>query len=529
MINPVDIAEFILPRAKRIVEFGIGDGGLAAAFKAIQPAAEFVGVDTAKISQEIKTEYSLIVRDTLFGFDFNRHGITEVDCLIYHSQFMALDGKTLSETLSNHARYLNPSGQILLLVLTPQELSESISPAVFWDIDELQRSVEGAGLVIDRTIGIASKNSRAAATNSPQVVCIRVTKSPLTSQLLIALPSTLEEVCAPVRIEAPLQYLANEVGVYKTEQQQLLRIDEGDNIYIFHRYFARPVIEINELLSSLAQRGLVINEYDDLPTNHIVVSTNYFAIRAVHALHTSTIYLAERLKEFNPNVLVFPNQLTKLPPARQYGLEAASGKPITIFFGALNRRNDWQDIMPVLNELIKQYKNRIYFKVAADKEFFQKLNTTHKEYVGGEFNEGNFAPIDLYHTALHKADIALLPLKDNEFNRCKSDLKFIESAGHGAVVLASPTVYQDSVDDGVTGIIYHSPREFGEYFRVLVDNADIRQAIAMNAYNYVKNNRMLSQHYEERLVAYRHLLLKHEELEADRRMRIANYFPEITS
>ena len=73
-----------------------------------------------------------------------------------------------------------------------------------------------------------------------------------------------------------------------------------------------------------------------------------------------------------------------------------------------------------------------------------------------------FSPYNIYEKILRESDIAILPLEFNRFNSMKSDLKFIESAGHGAVVLASPTVYEDTVDDGKTGLIYNSIQEFEE-------------------------------------------------------------------
>ncbi len=55
---------------------------------------------------------------------------------------------------------------------------------------------------------------------------------------------------------------------------------------------------------------------------------------------------------------------------------------------------------------------------------------------------------------MRECDIALLPLNFNRFNSMKSDLKFIECAGHGVTVLASPTVYENSIIEGRTGLIY---------------------------------------------------------------------------
>ena len=125
--------------------------------------------------------------------------------------------------------------------------------------------------------------------------------------------------------------------------------------------------------------------------------------------------------------------------------------------------------------------------------------------LGSEYPYG-FAPYEVYESALHGADIALLPLRKTAFNCMKSDLKFIESAGHGAVVLASPTVYEESVRDGCTGFLYHTPKEFRQKLELLIENRELRLDLARAAYSYVKEKRLLAQHYEERMAFYRTLL-----------------------
>ena len=105
-------------------------------------------------------------------------------------------------------------------------------------------------------------------------------------------------------------------------------------------------------------------------------------------------------------------------------------------------------------------------QVVYDRAFFDALATPHK----------SFEPLcsyDRYHELLDAADIALLPLEPTRFNQHKSDLKFIECAAHGVAVLASPTVYDRTINDGETGLIYHSIAEFDCVF----GSADSRHSV----------------------------------------------------
>ena len=104
-------------------------------------------------------------------------------------------------------------------------------------------------------------------------------------------------------------------------------------------------------------------------------------------------------------------------------------------------------------------------------------------------------------------------------------MKFIEAAGHGAAALASPTVYERTVRDGETGLIYHDVRDFAEKLTLLITNDELRIRLAENAYRYVAAHRLIAHHVEEYTAAYRDLFARSEELERDRRARMERYFP----
>ncbi|MBR6342742.1 MAG: glycosyltransferase family 1 protein, partial [Selenomonadaceae bacterium] len=105
------------------------------------------------------------------------------------------------------------------------------------------------------------------------------------------------------------------------------------------------------------------------------------------------------------------------------------------------------------------------------------------------------------------------PLQDTVFNRGKSDLKFVESAAAGTVAIASPTVYEKTVEDGKTGFIYRDARQFRDILLRLIEGRPLRRKVMEAAYDYVKHNRLLCQHYEERMDWYKELLAKRDELD----------------
>ncbi|MBQ9486829.1 MAG: glycosyltransferase, partial [Selenomonadaceae bacterium] len=248
---------------------------------------------------------------------------------------------------------------------------------------------------------------------------------------------------------------------------------------------------------------------------------------SVHAIQTSTEFLADFLREYNPHVKVFDNQLQRLLPPRDFDAEfKQEDRPTTIFFGALNRDKEFEEILPVLNELAKKYGNKLVFKILARQNLYDSLESDSKKLIGdSRIYEGQFVPYERYERELYTSDIALLPLQDNKFNRAKSDLKFLECAACGVAALASPVVYSDVVKDGENGFIFYDTRQFKQKLETLIENRDKRREMVTAAYEYVKHNRLMSQHYQERLDWYKELFAKLPELTAEAQARIDKEAP----
>ncbi|MBP2639093.1 MAG: Methyltransferase type 12 [Firmicutes bacterium] len=317
----------------------------------------------------------------------------------------------------------------------------------------------------------------------------------------------LSRMCSDViRVYEPDQMISTIPGVRTvsavgTAELNIARPGE-DKVFIWQRQRLKYPEDLAKQKELLRRGYLIVAEIDDDPLFWPDHAENQFVtFRSAHCVQTSTEYLANILRELNPNVGVFPNQIASLPPLRRFSHD----QPVTIFFGAFNREKDWEPVMPALNRVLAQHQDRVKVVVVYDKLFFDRLQCTNKQFVP-------LCPYEQFLHILSTVDIALLPLLNNRFNRCKSDLKFIQCAARGAVVLASPTVYADSVTDGATGFLYENESQFAEKLSRLIADTALRQKMAVSAYDYVKKNRMLWQHYEKRVEWYRTMLGRLPEL-----------------
>ena len=330
-------------------------------------------------------------------------------------------------------------------------------------------------------------------------------------------------VSARVRIGEPNALAATLPGVAHIEETGAAHLSVGrdfdQKIFFLQRMRFHSAADAAEKARRIVGAGyLLMGEIDDNPIlwQKSYEATSYAEFVSCHALQTSTEPLAEILRQYNPHVFVFRNELLVLPPKRDH---SAEGGPVTLFFGALNRGADWREIMPALNEVLKKNGDKVQVRVLFDRAFFDALEAERKELLGTEYPHG-YAPYEVYVDALHRSDIALLPLRDTAFNRAKSDLKFIESAGNGAVSLASPTVYAGKLRDGETGFLYKDAQSFRERLEMLIDRSDVRRRVAEAAYDYVKENRLLAQHIEARMEAWRELVAQLPTLERERTARM---------
>jgi uncharacterized protein (TIGR03032 family) len=106
---------------------------------------------------------------------------------------------------------------------------------------------------------------------------------------------------------------------------------------------------------------------------------------------------------------------------------------------------------------------------------------------------------------LEGLDIGLAPLLPTEFNRCRSDVKFLEYASRSLVpVLQNLDPYRHLAGSGAA-LLFGDPDDLIRQLDRLVAEPELRQSIASTAHALVGRERQLAQHAPERLAVYREL------------------------
>ncbi|MBU0762801.1 MAG: glycosyltransferase, partial [Candidatus Altiarchaeota archaeon] len=99
-------------------------------------------------------------------------------------------------------------------------------------------------------------------------------------------------------------------------------------------------------------------------------------------------------------------------------------------------------------------------------------------------------PIDEYPQRVKdlNIDIALAPLRDSDFNRAKSNLRWLEYSALKIPTVASNVEPFRCIEDQKTGLLVTEPGEWENAISELIEDQSKRKMIGENAYHEVKKN-----------------------------------------
>ena len=313
--------------------------------------------------------------------------------------------------------------------------------------------------------------------------------------------------CPFIRIHAPFSKLSEDGNyhffIYGQEIMPLLDIENMINSHVFDIIVIQRVNPYSNIILKKAKMHniKVIYETDDdfLDINPANPSYNYILgnfdnisklVNNVDQITVSTNELKTRFDKLNiDNVEVIRNY---------YVNSCLALKPFTFrgnniikigYFGTLTHQNDLELIHNVILRL---------------KDIFSKKGiTVIFEIAGASIDETsewfNVAKIPYYPMSLptfydwlgkhSNWDIGIIPLVNTEFNKCKSELKYIEFSALGIPVVASDmNVYNEVIEDGVTGFLANTEDEWVNKLSLLIEDPILRNGMVNNAHDDILEN-----------------------------------------
>ncbi len=316
--------------------------------------------------------------------------------------------------------------------------------------------------------------------------------------------------CTYIRLLCPLSHpvLADEVALTHGTAEAIpdcdLLVVERHTLWPYERQldgFAR-------VLTRCRQRGVpVVYELDDNlldlhwgepwevypgPSLRGVVS---FLTREADGVIVSAPALAERLAHLRSGVLVVPNALDERlfgppPPAH------APSSPVTIgYMGTFTHEADLRMVLAPLRALLRRHAGRVRFELVGAAAWesvvslFQGL-----PFAGHETGDDHAYPAFVPWMRRNlKWDVAIAPLEDNAFTRCKSDLKYLDYGALGIPgVFSDVRPYRETVRHRETGLLAaNEPKAWADALEEIVSDAPLRRRLTENAAAEVHGTRML--------------------------------------
>ncbi len=196
---------------------------------------------------------------------------------------------------------------------------------------------------------------------------------------------------------------------------------------------------------------------------------------------------------------VFLNQVVAPPPLRRPDPNASVAVG---WGGSAGHLEDMAEVAPALIAFVRAEPKVTLCLMCSDRiwSLFDALPSERKRRTP-------LGSIDDYYAFVAGLDIGLAPNRDAGFNRARSDVKFLEYAGWGAVpVVQRLAPYLASVTHGENGFLYATTEQLIATLSRLVADPNERQRVRERAHAYVLGERLQAEHAAQRLAFYTELM-----------------------
>jgi glycosyltransferase involved in cell wall biosynthesis len=198
-----------------------------------------------------------------------------------------------------------------------------------------------------------------------------------------------------------------------------------------------------------------------------------FCLSAAHMVTVATDDLVSVVRPMNRNVTVIPNMLPAghWPPQ---GVRRKEPSPLVVgWAGSSSHSVDLDVLAGTVETLLDRYPNVEVAIAGMEKVPFRPHERL--RFVKPVM-------IEEYPLTLSKFDIGMIPLADSRFNRCKSDLKFLEYSMIGIPSVASKVApYEGSVNHGVNGFLARNPKDWLKHLSRLIEDPELRDSMGQAA------------------------------------------------
>lgn len=292
-----------------------------------------------------------------------------------------------------------------------------------------------------------------------------------------------------------------------------LALGRRADVVVFARFFPAP--QTTNVVEEFLNFGKpVLYDLDDLLT-HLDNSSPFKAfadqaapqmenlLRRAHLVTVSNAELQREVSAFAPSVKILPNLIDGVLWGKRKEPVEPSSTIVIGYAGGFTHNTDLCLIEPALETIAAYYPGQVSF-------VFMGCATERIRSLPGFRYIDEVPDYTGYVEKLQDLhiDIALAPLVDNRFNRCKSNIKWLEYSACGfAGIYSDLPPYNTCIESGRTGLLVENTTEkWVRAIELLISNPQLRKSIAANSRCEVLTKYTLEAGAHDYLDTYRALL-----------------------
>lgn len=252
------------------------------------------------------------------------------------------------------------------------------------------------------------------------------------------------------------------------------------------------LMEIDDYVADIPVGNEAYNQYRPGSARfHVAIEQ----LRQSDGVIVSTPYLGDLYKAYNEKIFVMPNSIQF---SEWRGLESKKHSRLRIgWIGGGTHAADLEMVAPVIREVTRKYEDVWFYCIHGVPDVYKKMPNV--------YWTKRWAPINLYPKFMSsfKFDIGIAPLEDNNFNRAKSNLRWLEYSALKIPCVASPLPdFSRSIKSGKTGFLANDLEAWKTSLEKLIEDEGLRREMGMQAHKSIKENFNVTKTANH----YRHLL-----------------------
>ena len=220
-------------------------------------------------------------------------------------------------------------------------------------------------------------------------------------------------------------------------------------------------------------------------------------IRAAHLVIAGNEYLASYARNYNTQVVIIPSTID----TDKYAVKEVSEKENIVigWSGSFSTIAHFESAVEALQILKNKYGNRLSFIVIGDPAYYNEPLSIK----GMPWNAATEVE------DLHRFDIGIMPLPDDEWTRGKCGMKGLQYMAAGIPTVMSPVgVNKEIIQDGENGFLADTTGEWVEKLSRLIESVELRKKFSLNGRKTVEEKYSVIANREKYLDAVKSVMKK---------------------